>query len=285
MVFYERAPAKINLSLDVLGKRPDGFHEVKMIMTTVDLADRIALSEIEEDRIEVSTDSPYVPNDERNIACKAARVFKQRYQLRQGVRIDIQKNIPVSAGLAGGSSDAAAVLRGLNQMWSVNASQDELIELGAALGSDVPFCISGKTAIGTGHGEKIRTLASPPPCYVVLAKPEIGISTRHIFPRVTMDTLNHPNTDAVIRALETKDFADLCRHIGNALEGVTFPLYPEVKRIKDKMLQTGVSGAVMSGSGPTVVGLTGHFSKARRIYNGLRGFCSEVYIVQQLDRR
>ncbi|SFB31610.1 4-diphosphocytidyl-2-C-methyl-D-erythritol kinase [Lentibacillus halodurans] len=285
MVLFERAPAKINLSLDVLGKREDGFHEVEMIMTTVDLADRIELHTLDENRIEVSTDNQYVPNDERNLAYKAALAFKNRYQLHQGVRINIQKNIPVSAGLGGGSSDAAAVLRGLNRMWSAGASMDELVELGAVLGSDVPFCIAGTTALGTGHGEKIRTLASPPSCYVVLAKPSIGISTRHIFPRVNMETLHHPPTDAVIRCLEEKDFEKLCHHIGNALESVTFPLYPEVKQIKDKMLQTGASGAVMSGSGPTVAGFTRHFSKARRIYNGLKGFCSEVYIVQLLDRR
>ncbi|QKY70888.1 4-(cytidine 5'-diphospho)-2-C-methyl-D-erythritol kinase [Lentibacillus sp. CBA3610] len=284
MVLYERAPAKINLSLDVLGKREDGFHEVEMVMTTVDLADRIELYSINDDMIEVSTDNQYVPNDERNLAYQAALVLKNRYQLHQGVRINIQKNIPVSAGLGGGSSDAAAVLRGLNRMWSVGASKDELIDLGAVLGSDVPFCILGTTALGTGHGEKIHTLPSPPVCYVVLAKPDIGISTRHIFPRVTMDKLTHPQTDAVIQSLEEKNFDKLCHHIGNALESVTFPLYPEVKRIKDKMLQTGAAGAVMSGSGPTVVGLTRHFSKAKRIYNGLRGFCSEVYIVQQLDR-
>ncbi|TFJ93004.1 4-(cytidine 5'-diphospho)-2-C-methyl-D-erythritol kinase [Lentibacillus salicampi] len=285
MVLFERAPAKINLSLDVLGKREDGFHEVEMIMTTVDLADRIELNTIDTDIIDVSTDSQYVPNDERNIAYKAALLFKNKYQLHHGVHIAIQKNIPVSAGLGGGSSDAAAVLRGLNRMWSVGASLDELVELGATLGSDVPFCIHGCTALGTGHGEKIHTLASPPSCYVVLAKPNIGISTRHIFPKVTMDTLHHPQTDKVMRSLEEKDFGRLCHYIGNALESVTFSLYPDVRRIKDKMLQTGADGAVMSGSGPTVVGLTSHFSKARRIYNGLRGFCDEVYVVRLLDRR
>ncbi|ALX50644.1 4-(cytidine 5'-diphospho)-2-C-methyl-D-erythritol kinase [Lentibacillus amyloliquefaciens] len=285
MVLFERAPAKINLSLDVLGKREDGFHEVEMIMTTVDLADRIELYDIADGRIEISTDNQYVPNDERNLAYRAALVFKNTYQLHRGVRINIRKNIPVSAGLGGGSSDAAAVLRGLNRMWSVGISEAELIELGSVLGSDVPFCITGYTALGTGHGEKIRTLASPPPCYVVLAKPNIGISTRHIFPKVNTDAISHPQTEAVIQSLAEKDFDKLCHHIGNALEDVTFPLYPEVKQLKDKMLQTGASGAMMSGSGPTIAGLTRHFSKAKRIYNGLRGFCNEVHIVQMLDRR
>ncbi|SFD72947.1 4-diphosphocytidyl-2-C-methyl-D-erythritol kinase [Lentibacillus persicus] len=285
MVLFERAPAKINLSLDVLGKREDGFHEVEMIMTSVDLADRVELYDINDDKIEVSTDNQYVPNDEGNLAYKAALAFKNTYRLHRGIRINIQKNIPVSAGLGGGSSDAAAVLRGLNRMWSVGVSQAELVEFSSELGSDVPFCITGNTALGTGHGEKIRTLPSPPPCYIVLAKPDIGISTRHIFPRVNMDTIPHPDTEAVIQSLEEKDFDKLCQHSGNALEDVTFPLYPEVKQIRDKMLETGASGALMSGSGPTVAGLTRHFSKAKRIYNGLRGFCNEVYIVQLLDRR
>ncbi|RYG72698.1 4-(cytidine 5'-diphospho)-2-C-methyl-D-erythritol kinase [Lentibacillus lipolyticus] len=285
MVLFERAPAKINLSLDVLGKRDDGFHEVKMIMTSVDLADRVELQELHRDVIEVSADSQYVPDDERNLAYKAAAAFKHQYNLTQGVRIDIKKNIPVAAGLGGGSSDAAAVLRGLNQMWSVGASPAELAELGTGLGSDVPFCVYGTTAIGTGHGEKIRLLSSPPGCYVVLAKPDIGISTRNIFPKVKMDELVHPRTEDVIHALQEKNFQKLCDSVGNALEHVTFSMYPEVSRIKGKMLANGVSGAVMSGSGPTVAGFIRHYSKAKRVYNGLRGFCDEVYIVRLLDQR
>lgn len=285
MVLFERAPAKINLSLDVLGKRDDGFHEVEMIMTAVDLADRIELSFLDKDAIEVAANNQYVPNDERNLAFKAAMAFKNKYQIRQGVRIEIEKNIPVSAGLAGGSSDAAAVLRGLNRMWQIRAPLSGLAELGAGIGSDVPFCVFGTTALGTGRGDKIQKLPPPPPCHVILAKPDIGISTRNIFPKVVMNELIHPNTQGVIRALYQKDFTNLCASTGNALESVTLPLYPNVQHLKERMLHAGVEGVLMSGSGSTMVGLTRHYSKARRIYNGLRGFCKEVYIVQLLDRR
>ncbi|MFC4558550.1 4-(cytidine 5'-diphospho)-2-C-methyl-D-erythritol kinase [Virgibacillus kekensis] len=285
MVLYERAPAKVNLSLDVLGKRDDGFHEVEMIMTAVDLADRVELYPLDGNRIEVSADNQYVPNDERNLAYKAAVAFKNKYRINKGVRIEIEKNIPVSAGLGGGSSDAAAVMRGLNRMWSVGASLDELANIGAGIGSDVPFCIYSNTALGTGHGEKVHRLAPPPPCYIILAKPDIGITTRVIFQNVNTADLTHPKTEQVIQAMEEKNFEKLCSNIGNALESVTFSLYPEVQRLKEKMIQAGTTGVLMSGSGPTVVGLVEHLSKAKRIYNGLRGFCDEVYIVQSIDRR
>ncbi|WP_099158902.1 4-(cytidine 5'-diphospho)-2-C-methyl-D-erythritol kinase [Virgibacillus ndiopensis] len=285
MVLFEKAPAKINLSLDVLGKRDDGFHEVEMIMTSIDLADRVELHPLDEDCIEVSADNQYVPNDERNLAYKAAFAFKNKYHINRGVRIDIEKNIPVSAGLGGGSSDAAAVLRGLNRMWSVGATLAELAELGGAIGSDVPFCIYSKTALATGHGEILRDIAPPPQCYVVLAKPNIGVSTRIIFQHVHAEELIHPNTQRIIRAMEENDFTKLCENVGNALESVTFSLFPTVQRIKEKMVRAGTTGVLMSGSGPTVVGLVEHYSKAKRIYNGLRGFCEEVYIVQLLDRR
>ncbi|GAA0439311.1 4-(cytidine 5'-diphospho)-2-C-methyl-D-erythritol kinase [Lentibacillus halophilus] len=285
MVLLEKAPAKITLSLDVLGKRTDGFHEVKMIMTSVDLTDILELHERHRDVIDVSADSQYVPDDERNLAYKAAAAFKQQYHLTKGVRINIKKNIPVAAGLGGGSSDAAAVLRGLNQMWSVGASRAELTQLGARLGSDVPFCMTGTTALGTGRGEVIHPLPSPPACYVVLAKPDMGISTRHVFPRLNLNNLKHQPTADVIRSLEEANFRNLCDSVGNTLEPVTFSMHPEVARVKEKMLANGAAGAVMSGSGPVIAGLVRPFSRARRVYNGLRGFCDAVYIVRLLDQR
>ncbi|WP_174615336.1 4-(cytidine 5'-diphospho)-2-C-methyl-D-erythritol kinase [Virgibacillus ihumii] len=285
MIVFERAPAKINLSLDVLGKRDDGFHEVEMISTSIDLADRIELMSSVDNVIHVAADNQYVPNDERNLAYKAALAFKNKYQIDKGVQIKITKNIPVSAGLGGGSSDAAAVLRGLNKLWSVGAGKHELALIGSGIGSDVPFCVYGTTAIGTGHGEKIRELPAPPPFLVILAKPNIGISTRHIFPKVNMKEIMHPDTSEVIAALEGKDFSKLATAAGNALERVTFSLFPSVEQIKEKMVKAGADGVLMSGSGPTMVGLVQQYSKAKRIYNGLRGFCDEVFVVQLLDRR
>ncbi|WP_010094879.1 4-(cytidine 5'-diphospho)-2-C-methyl-D-erythritol kinase [Ornithinibacillus scapharcae] len=280
MTHFEKAPAKINLSLDVLGKRDDGYHDVEMIMTTVDLADRIELNTLEEDRVEVTLWSRYVPNDERNLAYKAARLFKQKYNIKKGVHIKIDKVIPVSAGLGGGSTDAAAVLRGLNQLWNMNVPIDELASLGATLGSDIPFCVYGSTGIAKGFGEIVEKLPSPPPFWVILAKPDIGVSTKTIFQRVHMNEIIHPNTEGVIQALHEKNFDMLCNHIGNSLEAITTSLHPEVLYIKEKMRQAGASGVLMSGSGPTVYGLVEQQSKAQRIYNSMKGFCQEVFIVR-----
>ena len=282
LALFEKAPAKINLSLDVLGKRDDGYHDVEMNMTTIDLADRVTLHAIEQDQIEVSLESRYVPSDERNLAYKAAVAFERKYGLRSGVHIHIEKNIPVSAGLGGGSTDAAAVLRGLNRLWSLGIPLEELADLGASIGSDVPFCVYGNTAIATGRGEKIEPLASPPSCWVVLAKPNIGVSTRTIFQRVKPEGLTHPNTKEIIHALSNKDFNRMCANIGNVLEDITLNLYPEVQHIKDIMKQTGAAGVLMSGSGPTVYSLVETQNKANRIYNGMRGVCQEVYLVRLL---
>ncbi|MFD2045578.1 4-(cytidine 5'-diphospho)-2-C-methyl-D-erythritol kinase [Ornithinibacillus salinisoli] len=280
MTLFEKAPAKINLSLDVLGKRNDGHHDVEMIMTTIDLADRIELDKLQEDRIEVSLWSRYVPNDERNLAYKAAKLFKVQYGIKQGVHIKIEKNIPVSAGLGGGSTDAAAVLRGLNKLWDVGVSLEELALLGLKIDSDVPFCVYGSTAIAKGQGEIITRLPSPPSCWVILAKPDIGVSTKSIFHRVNTDVIPHPHTNAIIQALHEKDFHNICNHIGNSLEAVTMSIYPDVKRIKQKMAVAGADGVLMSGSGPTVYGLVQHHNKAQRIYNSMKGFCHDVHIVR-----
>ncbi|WP_430791252.1 4-(cytidine 5'-diphospho)-2-C-methyl-D-erythritol kinase [Virgibacillus flavescens] len=280
MVFFENAPAKITLSLDVLRKRDDGFHDVEMVMTTVDLADRVALTSLEVDCIDVSADNQYVPNDERNLAYKAALALKNTYNIPKGVRIEIEKNIPVSAGLGGGSSDAAAVLRGLNKLWGLDRPLSDLAAIGADIGSDVPFCVYGDTAIARGRGEILQKLPSPPVTWAILAKPNVGVSTRVVFNRLTLDNLVHPNTSKVLEAIDEKDFGKLCDHSGNVLETVTMKLYPNVHRIKEKMIKAGANGVLMSGSGPTIVGLVEHQHKAIRIYNGLRGFCDEVYVVR-----
>ncbi|MFD1849266.1 4-(cytidine 5'-diphospho)-2-C-methyl-D-erythritol kinase [Oceanobacillus bengalensis] len=280
MALYEKAPAKINLSLDVLNKRDDGLHNVEMIMTTIDLSDRIELTGLEQDKIKISLESRYVPSDERNLAYKAAETFKDKYGIKKGVHIKIEKSIPVSAGLGGGSADAAAVLRGLNRLWKMDLSMEELAAIGATIGSDVSFCIYGKTAIARGYGEKIETLTSPPPCWIILAKPDIGVSSRTIFEQINIERLYHPNTEKVIESLYEKDFYKLCRNIGNSLEPITSEIHPEVKHIKQAMKNIGASGVMMSGSGPTVYGLVEHENKAKRIYNGMRGFCDEVYLVR-----
>lgn len=281
----EKAPAKINLSLDVLYKREDGFHEVEMVMTTVDLADRVELSTLRSGVIRVESESRFVPNDERNLAYRAAKLMKEHYQIKEGVRIFIEKNIPVAAGLAGGSSDAAAVLRGVNEIWGIGASLHELAELGAKIGSDVSFCVYGGTALARGRGEQILELPAPPPCWVVLAKPTIGVSTQTIYQGFNPKTAIHPDTREMINALRQGDFDAICSQVGNALEGVTTKLHPEVNQIKEQMRQAGADAVLMSGSGPTVFALAGQDARAQRIYNSLKGFCTEVYMVRMLGNR
>lgn len=280
---YEKAPAKINLMLDVLHKRPDGYHEVEMIMTMVDLADRLEMEALSRDTIIISSQAGYIPLDEKNLAFQAAKLIKERYNVRSGVYIHLDKNIPVAAGLAGGSSDAAATLRGLNRLWDLNIPVEELKQLGAELGSDVPFCITGGTALATGRGEQLTPLPNPPQCWVVLAKLPINVSTAEIYGRFRSDQVKeHPSADRMRLAIERSSFPEVCEELGNVLEEVTLRLYPEVAHLKETMLKLGADGVLMSGSGPTVFGLVSKESKAFRIYNGLRGFCKEVYAVRLL---
>jgi 4-diphosphocytidyl-2-C-methyl-D-erythritol kinase len=283
MKIYEKAPAKINLLLDVLRKRDDGYHEVEMIMTMVDLADRLEMEELPRDTIIISSQVGYIPLDEKNLAFQAARLIKDRYDVRQGVYIHLDKKIPVAAGLAGGSSDAAAALRGLNRLWKLQIPEDELCSLGAELGSDVPFCVTGGTAIARGRGEKLEHIANPPQCWVVLAKPPINVSTADVYGRFRANELKeHPSISNMVGALERGSFADICEGLGNVLEKVTLDVHPEVMQLKESMIRLGADGVLMSGSGPTVFGLVSKEAKLPRIYNGLRGFCKEVYVVRML---
>lgn len=283
MKIYEKAPAKINLVLDVLRKRQDGFHEVEMIMTMVDLADRLEMEELPRDTIIISSQVGFIPLDEKNLAFQAARLIKERYDVRKGVYIHLDKKIPVAAGLAGGSSDAAAALRGLSRLWKLDIPEEELRVLGAELGSDVPYCVSGGTAIARGRGELLEYIDNPPQCWVVLAKPPINVSTADVYGKLRAGDLKHHPSIAKMRdALARGSFADMCAGLGNVLEDVTLELHPEVQQIKESMIRLGAEGVLMSGSGPTVFGLVSKEAKLPRIYNGLRGFCKEVYVVRML---
>nr|WP_285889794.1 4-(cytidine 5'-diphospho)-2-C-methyl-D-erythritol kinase [Neobacillus niacini] len=280
-----KAPAKINLSLDVLYKRPDGFHEVEMIMTTIDLADRVELTLLEQDKIHILSHNRYVPDDQRNLAFQAAQLLKDRYQVKKGVKITIEKTIPVAAGLAGGSSDAAATLRGLNKLWNLGLTLDELADLGSEIGSDVSFCVYGGTALARGRGERITDLPAPPTCWVILAKPFIGVSTAEVYRRLDINGMEHPNISEMVKAIENNDYQSVCDNVGNVLEDVTLKLHPEVAQIKEQMKRFGADAVLMSGSGPTVFGIVQHDSRMHRIYNGLRGFCDQVFAVRMLGER
>ncbi len=277
-----KAPAKINLALDVLFKRSDGYHEVNMVMTTIDLADRLDFTLLEEDVIQVESSSGVIPIDKRNLAYQAARLLKERYDVKKGCKIEISKKIPVAAGLAGGSTDCAATLRGLNKLWQLGLSLDELAQLGSEIGSDVAFCVYGGTAIATGRGEKIKRIPAPPPAWVILAKPTVGVSTADIYRQLNLEMCEHPNIPAMVKAIEEHNYIHMCKQLGNTLEDVTLQLYPNVAKIKEKMKRLGADGVLMSGSGPTVFGLTRYDNKMKRIVNGLRGFCSQVYAVRLL---
>lgn len=284
MKIYEKAPAKINLSLDVLGKRDDGYHELEMVMAMVDLSDRIEMEELSRDTVILTSQAGFLPLDEKNLAFQAARLVKERCGVDKGVYIHLDKRIPVSAGLAGGSSDAAATLRGLNRLWGLGLTVDELCKLGAELGSDVPYCIAGGAALARGRGEILTPLGTPPPCWVVLVKPPFSVSTADVFGKLRLEQIrSRPRTEALLAAIAAGDFRGMCASLGNVLEEVTIPMHPSVGQIKEMMLRLGADGALMSGSGPTVFGLVDRESKLPRIYNGLRGFCREVYAVRLLS--
>ena len=251
-----RANAKVNLTLDVLYKRTDGFHQVEMIMQAIELADILNLEGSSNGEINITSNLAHLPCDHRNLAYQAAMLLKNTCQVKNGVHIYIEKNIPMSAGLAGGSADAAGVLLGLNDLWGIGLSLSELENLGAKLGSDVPFCLRGGTALATGRGELLEPLASLPPCYIVLAKPRISVSTAWVYGRYRdNELLIHPDTAGVKLALGQGDLPGVASRLSNMLESVTVPEYPQIKTLKKCMIEYGAMNSLMSGSGPTVFGL------------------------------
>ncbi len=266
-----KAPAKINLVLDTMYKREDGFHEVEMIMTTVDLADYITVKELATNKIVIKSDQYQVPLNENNLAYKAAQLFKDHFNVKKGVEIFIKKKIPVAAGLAGGSSDAAATLKALKELWNINCTVDELASLGEKLGSDIPFCVYGGTALATGRGEVIKPIPSPPKCWVILVKPRIGVSTKEVYGALDAKNASHPNVSAMLESIYAQDFNGVCENIGNTLEDVTLKKYPVVSEIKNKLIQFGADAVLMSGSGPTVFALVRKEYKLKRIINSING--------------
>lgn len=272
------ANAKINLSLDVLGIREDGYHEVKMLMQSIGLADRITLDPIP-DGIEVRTNRSYLPCDARNLAYRAAELFLRETNIQSGVRIDIIKKIPVSAGLAGGSADAAAVLTGLNQLFDTGLGRRRLCELGATLGSDIPFCILGGTALAVGRGERIHRLSPLPRVYLLLVKPPISISTPKIYEELDRRVIErHPDTDALIDKIKKRDVLGLAKEMVNVLEPVCETFEPRISDLREKLLQCGAVGARMSGSGPTVFGIFESYEQAETAAAQFRGRGDEVIV-------
>jgi len=237
MEIIEKAPAKINLGLDVLEKRTDGYHELEMVMSSVDLADRLIMEEIAEDKIIIETNKAFLPIDKRNNVYQAASILKKRYGIKKGIRIRITKNIPVAAGLGGGSTDCAAALRGMVRLWDLDLSMAELIDIGMEVGTDVPYCLYGTTSHIAGKGELVTPLRPMPQCWVILVKPRLSVSTGKIFQEVELDQLHHPDIAALSAAVLAEDYPAMIAAMGNSLEA---------------------------------------------IYNALKGFCDEVYLVRTL---
>ena len=262
-----KAMAKINLGLDVLRKREDGYHDLRMIMQTIYLYDRIELTETAEPGIQVQTNLSFLPVNEDNLVYKAAKLLMDEFEIRQGVKIVLYKYIPVAAGLAGGSSDAAAVLVGLNRMFQLDLTQEELMARGVKIGADVPYCIMRGTALAEGIGEKLTRLPDAPDCHVLIAKPPVHVSTQFVYGNLRAAELTyHPDIDGQVQAIHDGDFYGMAKHMGNVLETVTIPAHPVIQEIKDVMMREGAVNAMMSGSGPTVFGLFDDPEKAQAAY-------------------
>lgn len=268
-----RAHGKINLGLDVLRKREDGYHEVRMIMQSVGLYDNIEIvnlgpSATGKAEIDIETNLRYLPNNENNLAYKAALLLMEEFYITAHISIKIRKMIPVAAGMAGGSADAAAVLKGVNKLFALRLSNEELKRRGVKLGADIPYCIDGGTALSEGIGEILSPLPPMPPCIILLVKPPINVSTKLVYGKLDAGNIDyHPDIDGMIDAIKNNDLHKLADKMGNVLATVTESEYPIVTDIKEKMVTMGALNAMMSGSGPTVFGLFDDKAKAKEAYN------------------
>ena len=251
-----KARAKINLGLDVLRKREDGYHDVRMVMQTIGIYDRLIITRIPEEDIRIKSNLFFLPVNENNLIYKAAKLLKDRCGFAGGVEIDLNKFIPVSAGLAGGSTDAASTLFGINRLFDLGLSTKDLMELGVSIGADVPYCVMRGTALAEGIGEKLTALPPLPRCWILIAKPPINVSTKLVYESLDMNGVDrHPDIDGLIDAIKRQDINGVCSLMGNVLENVTVPLYPVIESIKNDMMDNGAINAMMSGSGPTVFGI------------------------------
>lgn len=251
-----KAYAKINLGLDVLRRREDGYHDLRMIMQSIGLYDELTLKKMGKDEILLTSNVGSLPNNDKNLVYKAIRLMKTEFNITTGVKADLEKRIPVAAGMAGGSTDAAAALIGMNRLFDLKLTQQQLMELGVKLGADVPYCIMGGTALSEGIGEVLTPLKPMPDCYILIAKPGISVSTRFVYENLEVDKLSyHPDIDGMIDSVEAGDLKGITDRLSNVLETVTEKKYPIITKIKNAMLEAGAMNTLMSGSGPTVFGI------------------------------
>lgn len=272
---------KINLGLDVLGRRENGYHDVRMVMQTLYLYDNVTLIEKEEPGIEMESNLYFLPKDSGNIAWKAANLLMEEFHIPGGIKIILNKYIPVAAGMAGGSSNAAAVLYGMNKMYRLGLSPQELMDRGVKLGADVPYCIMRGTVLAEGIGEILTPLPPMPKCQILIAKPPVSVSTKAVYQAIDSGVIeNHPDIDGIIDGLKHRNLDKIAVSMGNVLEKVTIEMHPEIAKIKNCMLENGALGAMMSGSGPTVFGIFRDNRTAQRAYEKVRaqGIAKQVYV-------
>ena len=283
-----KALGKINLGLDVLGKRPDGYHDVRMVMQTIYLYDQITITKRKESGIGLSTNLFYLPVNENNLAYRAAKLLMDEFEIRSGVDIFLEKHIPVAAGMAGGSSNAAAVLSGINRMFDLGLSMEELMKRGVSLGADVPYCIMRGTVLAEGIGEILTPLPPMPRCQIVVAKPPVSVSTKMVYEKIdSRRIVEHPDIDGIIEGLKEGDVTKIASRMGNVLEQVTVEEYPVIDKIKKLMNEGGAKGAMMSGSGPTVFGIFTEKSLAKKAALKIReaGLAKQVYVTNVHNAR
>lgn len=282
-----KAYAKINLGLDVLRRRPDGYHEVKMIMQTVGIYDVLTFRKREGagnfPDIFISLDKEELPCDKNNLIYKAAELVMETYKIKEGVDITLNKNIPIAAGMAGGSTDAAAVFHGLKELFELPMSLEDMKLMGVKIGADVPYCMIGGTALSEGIGEILTPLKAPPEAFLLIAKPDIHVSTKFVYENLHADTLSfHPDIDGMVRALQEGDLKGITDRMGNVLETVTIREYPIIEEIKEEMKKGGAQNALMSGSGPTVFGIYKEKEAARRSSAKIEelGLAREIFVTE-----
>ena len=269
---------KINLGLDVLRRREDGYHEVRMIMQTVGLYDVLTMKKRKDDKIEMTCNLSFLPTDERNLIYK--------YHIKDGVEINLSKRIPVAAGMAGGSSNCAAALKGMNQLFDLGLSIDELCEIGVTLGADVPYCIWGGTALSEGIGEKLSRVDAMPDCYILIAKPGISVSAAFVYKNLDLPALSkHPDIDGMLECLKEKDLTGICNRLENVLETVTIKEYPIIEKVKKHLMDQGAKGALMSGSGPTIFAIFEDKKTADDAMESLRSIedIKQAYVVRPIQ--
>ena len=275
-----KAYAKINLSLDVTGRRPNGYHDVKMIMQSVGLFDTLTFTKSREG-INLKVDNSELSDSTDNLIYKAAKLLFDKFDLPGGIDISLEKNIPIAAGMAGGSTDAAATFKAVNTLYDLKLSEKELCDLAVKLGADIPFCIMGGTALSEGIGEKLTPIKNPPECILLVAKPDINVSTKEVYTKLdATDLPDHPDVDAMIKAIEEGDLNKMCSLTGNVLEYVTENDHPIISKLKQIMTGEGALTSMMSGSGPSVFGIFNDKSKAESAFNKIKETCGlkQVYI-------